>query len=72
MWSIAGQAGGTVPKILKLTDVANHLGIPKRTLYDMINSGRFIAPIPNTKPRRWNFEDVERWRSPAADQSIGG
>lgn len=64
--------GGTVPKILKLVDVARHLGIPKRTLYDMVNSGRFIEPIPGTKPRRWNFEDIERWRNPPADAAIGG
>jgi excisionase family DNA binding protein len=55
-------------KIMKLVDVARHLGIPKRTLYDMINSGRFpVEPIPGTKPRRWNFEDVEAWRSPSKE-----
>lgn len=70
--------GGTVPKILKLVDVAKHLGVPKRTLYDMIKSGRFpVDPIPGTKPRRWNFEDVEAWRkTPAtadtAVDAIGG
>jgi predicted DNA-binding transcriptional regulator AlpA len=51
-------------KILKLVDVARHLGVPVRTLYDMIADGRFpVEPIPGTKPRRWNFENVELWRS---------
>jgi predicted DNA-binding transcriptional regulator AlpA len=52
-----------MPKILKLVDVARHLGVPVRTLYDMIADGRFPVPsIPNSKPRRWNIEDVEAWR----------
>lgn len=52
-----------MPKILKLVDVAEYLGIPKRTLYDMLGDGRFpVAPIPDSKPRRWNIEDVEAWR----------
>lgn len=52
-----------MPKILKLVDVAQHLGIPVRTLYDMLRDGRFpVEPVPDSKPRRWNIEDVEAWR----------
>jgi len=50
-------------KILKLIDVARYLGIPKRTLYDMLSDGRFsVEPIPGTKPRRWNIDDIDAWR----------
>lgn len=53
-------------KTLKLTDVAQYLGLTKRTLYNMIDDGRFpVTPIPGTKPRRWNVEDVDAWRKAA-------
>lgn len=50
-------------KTLTLTELANYLGIPKRTLYDMISDGRFtVEPIAHLTPRRWNIEDVDAWR----------
>jgi|AntAceMinimDraft_6_1070360.scaffolds.fasta_scaffold11973_7 predicted DNA-binding transcriptional regulator AlpA len=56
-------------KILKLTDIAQHLGVPVRTLYQMLKTERFpVAPIPGTKPRRWNFDDVETWRLQASSE----
>lgn len=49
-------------KLLTLTELADFLGIPKRTLYRMIEDGRFpVQPIKGTDPRRWNVEDVENW-----------
>ena len=49
-------------KLLTLTELANFLGIPKRTFYRMIEDGRFpVQPIKGTDPRRWNVEDVENW-----------
>lgn len=49
-------------KLLTLTELAEFLGIPKRTLYRMIEDGRFpVQPIKGTDPRRWNVEDVENW-----------
>ena len=49
-------------KLLTLTEFADFLGIPKRTLYRMIEDGRFpVQPIKGTDPRRWNVEDVENW-----------
>jgi len=51
-------------KILNLTEVAEHLGIPKRTLYDMITDRRFpVEPIKGTQPRRWNIDAIEAWRA---------
>lgn len=52
-----------MPKTMNLTQVANYLGIPKRTLYDMIDDGRFsVQPIEGFRPRRWNVEDIDEWR----------
>lgn len=49
-------------KLLTLTELADFLGIPKRTLYRMIEDGRFpVQPIKGIDPRRWNVEDVENW-----------
>ena len=49
-------------KILNLTEVAQHIGVSKRTLYNMLEDGRFpVTPIPRTEPRRWSVEDVNRW-----------
>ncbi len=49
-------------KLLTLTELADFLGIPKRTLYRMIEDGRFpVQPIKGTDPRRWNVEEVESW-----------
>lgn len=49
-------------KLLTLTELAEFLGIPKRTLYRMIEDGRFpVQPIKGTDPRRWNVDDVENW-----------
>lgn len=57
-------SGRAMQKIMKLKDVALYLGVPVRTLYDMLNDGRFSAqPIPGTKPRRWNVEDIDAWRA---------
>lgn len=50
-------------KIMTLTQLALYLGVQKRTLYRMLDDGRFsVDPIPNTKPRRWRIEDVDAWR----------
>lgn len=49
-------------KTLKLKQLAEHLGIPVRTLYRMLGDGRFpVEPIANTKPRLWNTADVNAW-----------
>lgn len=49
-------------KTLTLTGVAEHTGIKKRTLYNMILDKRFpVEPIKGTKPRLWNVEDVDQW-----------
>lgn len=48
---------------LTLTELAKYIGIARRTLYTMIQDGRFpVAPIKGTQPRRWNVEDVDEWR----------
>lgn len=50
-------------KTLNFTELHEYLGIPKRTLYDMIEDGRFpVQPIKNLTPRRWNIEEIDAWR----------
>ena len=50
-------------KSLTLTELAEYIGISRRTLYIMIQDGRFpVAPIKGSNPRRWNVEDVDNWR----------
>lgn len=49
---------------LTLTQLAAYTGIPKRTLYDMIDDGRFpVPPIKGTQPRRWDVDAVDAWRA---------
>lgn len=59
-----------MPKTLKLTDLAQYIGVSRKSLYNMIEDGRFpVQPIPSLKPRRWNVEDVDAWRSHGASAS---
>jgi excisionase family DNA binding protein len=45
-----------------LTKVAKMTGISRRTLYKMIDDGRFpVAPIAGTKPSRWSVQAVTDW-----------
>lgn len=58
-----GLARGMTGKTLKLSAVAQYLGFSRRTLYNMMEDGRFpVQPIPGTQPRRWNIEDLDAWR----------
>ncbi|RUW55646.1 DNA-binding protein [Mesorhizobium sp. M1A.F.Ca.ET.072.01.1.1] len=64
------SAAGRMAKTLKLVDVADYIGVTVRTLYNMIDDGRFpVPPIPDTKPRRWNVEDIDAWRKPSSNQA---
>lgn len=49
-------------KLLNITKLSAYVGIPKRTLYDMIRDGRFpVEPVKGTQPRLWNVKDVDEW-----------
>ncbi len=49
-------------KTLNLTELAQHTGIPKRTLFDMIRKKRFpVEPIIKTSPRLWSTEQIDEW-----------
>lgn len=49
-------------KLLNLTKLSEHTEIKKRTLYRMIEDGRFdVEPVRNSNPRLWNIEDVNKW-----------
>lgn len=50
------------PKTLTLTQLSVYTGIDKRTLYRMIEDGRFpVEPIKGTQPRRWFVDSVNDW-----------
>lgn len=50
------------PRLLKLVDVAKHIGVPIRTLYVWLDDGRFpVPPVAGTKPRRWNAAHIDAW-----------
>ena len=54
-------------KTLTLSAVSQYLGIPRRSLYNMLKDGRFsVASIPGSRPRRWNVEDLDEWRGRAS------
>jgi len=49
-------------KTLNLTELAKYIGIPKRTLFDMIRNGRFpVDPLIKATPRLWSTEQVDAW-----------
>lgn len=49
---------------MNIKEVADSIGVCKRTLYNMIEDGRFpIKPVKGTKPRRWNPEFVNAWKA---------
>lgn len=48
---------------LTLAGVARYLGWSRQSLYNQLKDGRFpVRPIPNTRPRKWNIDDIDRWR----------
>lgn len=56
-------------KIMTLTEVAQYVGVSKRSLYRMLNDRRFpVAPIPNVTPRKWASADVDAWVSGQYDK----
>lgn len=49
-------------KTLTLTELADHIGVNKRTLYRMIADRRFpVESIKGTNPRRWSTETIDSW-----------
>lgn len=53
----------TEQKTLSLSELSEYIGVKRRTLYLMIQDGRFsVESIKGTKPRRWNVEDIDKWR----------
>lgn len=49
-------------KILNLTELAQYIAIPKRTIHHQLKNSRFpIPPLPGTHPRKWAVADVDSW-----------
>ena len=50
-------------KTLNVCEVAEYIGVSRRTLYRMIDDQRFtVKPIKGTKPARWNIAALDIWR----------
>jgi excisionase family DNA binding protein len=49
-------------KTLNISEVAEYIGVSRRTFYNMIEDGRFpVKPIKGTDPRRWNVDSIDSW-----------
>lgn len=49
-------------KTLNLTELAKYIGVGRKTLYTMIQDGRFpVQPIKGLEPKRWSVEKVNEW-----------
>lgn len=49
-------------KTLNLTELAKYIGVGRKTLYTMIQDGRFpVQSVKNVWPRRWSVEKVNEW-----------
>lgn len=49
-------------KTLNLTELAKYIGVSRKTLYTMIQGGRFpVQPIKGLEPKRWSVEKVNEW-----------
>ena len=49
-------------KTLNLTELSIYIDISRRTLYNMIQDGRFpVQPIKGLEPKRWSVEKVNEW-----------
>lgn len=49
-------------KTLNITELAEYISIPKRTLFDQIRAGQFpVEPLKGLQPRRWSRELVDAW-----------
>lgn len=47
---------------LTLTELADRIGMPKRTIYNQLGRGDFpLEPLPRIRPRRWSTEAVDAW-----------
>lgn len=59
--------------LLGLTETAAFLGIPRRTLYRMLQERRFpVEPVAGMQPRKWRRSDLDSWlkSQPGADSEI--
>lgn len=49
-------------RTLTIIQLAQYIGVARRTMYRMIEDGRFaVKPIKGTNPRRWSVEAVDKW-----------
>lgn len=51
-------------KLLNLSELAQYLGMSKRTLYHLVAENRFpVESLRGLHPRRWSTEQIDKWLS---------
>jgi len=51
----------TDPLLIKAPEVAKMVSISTRTLWRLVSTGRFPAPVHVGGSTRWRLSDVEQW-----------
>ena len=49
------------PRLIRLPEVANRVGIGKTKIYDLIKQNAFPKPVKVGKASLWSSEKVTRW-----------
>lgn len=49
-------------KLLNLTELANYIGIHKRTLHRMVKDGSFpVESVRGLDPKKWSVKQIDEW-----------
>ena len=57
-------------ELLKVNELASRLGIGERTVWRMVSTGQFPAPIRLGRCARWRWKTVEQWLEEKEAESI--
>lgn len=57
---VAESADG-IERLMDVTQVAEHLGVSRATVWRMRRDGTFIPPVMLGKYTRWRVADFNRW-----------
>lgn len=53
-------------RLLTAPQVAQYLGVPRRTFYNWLKCDKFpVRPVDGLKPHRWSVDSIEAWRAGA-------
>jgi predicted DNA-binding transcriptional regulator AlpA len=58
---MSGGSGGRQPLLLRADEVARLVAVSTRTLWRLVNTEQFPAPVRVGGCTRWRLADVENW-----------